>query len=80
MYKLISDPGHAWLEVSEQEVKESGIPVSSYSYYDPKRKLYYLEEDVDMPAFMEAKGLSSNKLVKFPYDTDCFVRELPHAA
>jgi major membrane immunogen (membrane-anchored lipoprotein) len=55
-YKLnfFSDPGHGWLEVPEALYKESKIVASQYSYYSPKKKMVYLEEDSDASKFMKA--------------------------
>lgn len=54
-YRLINDPGHAWLEVPLSEIKRLDIQdkISTYSY---KHKGFgYLEEDCDMGVFMNEK-------------------------
>ena len=55
MYKIYSDPGHAWLEVTKKELERLGIAdkISEYSYMDGL--LAYLEEDCDMGIFCQAK-------------------------
>ncbi len=55
-YHFFYDSGHGWLEVPNADVKESGITVTSYSYYNPKTDMMYLEEDVDLIAFLNATG------------------------
>jgi hypothetical protein len=52
MYLFHSDPGHGWLQVKRQELKDLGIlnKISHYSYqYGPN---VYLEEDCDFNCFM----------------------------
>lgn len=53
--RFISDPGHGWLVVPIDDVHESGIEVSNFSYMD--MEFYYLEEDCDATKYLEAKGL-----------------------
>ena len=60
---LFNDPGHAWLQVPRKIMRNVYVSqpfdISSYSYWDGG--FFYLEEDVDMPAFLEsakAVGLS----------------------
>ena len=55
-YRFITDPGHGWLEVPRSEVVASGANISPCSYYDPKTRMVYLEEDADAPAFLKATG------------------------
>jgi deoxyadenosine/deoxycytidine kinase len=53
MYTFHSDPGHGWLQVKRQELKDIGIldKISHYSYqYGPD---VYLEEDCDYSLFFE---------------------------
>lgn len=52
---FIADPGHAWLRVSRDDLRDLGMTVSDFStcsYRD--RHWYYLEEDCDAPKFMKA--------------------------
>jgi hypothetical protein len=50
--KFHTDSGHGWLEVPKQEVEALGVKLSRYSYQ--RGDSYYLEEDCDMTAFLEA--------------------------
>jgi hypothetical protein len=54
--RLINDPSHAWLEVRAVDVFVSGVTVSDFSYVDRARGMVYLEEDVDLPAYLKAIG------------------------
>ena len=51
---MFEDPGHAWMEVSIQELSELGIAskISGYSYVN--NGMAYLEEDSDLTIFFEA--------------------------
>jgi hypothetical protein len=53
-YTWISDSGHAWLEVSIDEINALNIGhrISDYSYINGET--VYLEEDCDAPIFIEA--------------------------
>ena len=55
-YRFLWDAGHAWLEVPRAEVAASSATISSYSYYNPKTDMVYLEEDCDMLSFLKAVG------------------------
>lgn len=48
--KLISDNGHAWLEVDLNEIPQAEQFATGYGYID--QNLIYLEEDVEMPRFL----------------------------
>ena len=52
MYTFHSDPGHGWLQVKRQELKDLGIldKISHYSYQYAGD--VYLEEDGDLNCFM----------------------------
>jgi len=54
-YQLFEDPGHAWLQVTKKELTELNIAdkITSYSYMD--KKYAYLEEDLDLTTFLDAK-------------------------
>ena len=54
-YRLFSDPGHSWLEVSFDELVSLGInkKITAWSYY--KGNNVYLEEDVDAPLYLQTK-------------------------
>ena len=62
-YHFYSDPGHGWLRVPREELRELGIEskISKYSYQ--KGSFVYLEEDCDAPEFInalsEARGVSN---------------------
>lgn len=47
-----TDPGHGWLEVPKELVKQLKVRVSQFSYQD--RNNYYLEEDCDAPRLIDA--------------------------
>jgi hypothetical protein len=53
-YRFISDPGHGWLEVPLEEIRELNIGqhISPYSYQSGD--LAYLEEDCDAGVFIHA--------------------------
>ena len=54
-YNFIADPGHGWLEVTIEEIRELGIAkdISGFSY---RTKTHvYLEEDCDASVFLKAK-------------------------
>mgnify|MGYP003627103158 CR=1 FL=1 len=53
-YKVYSDPGHAWIKVSRQEVSSLSLSPSSYSY--ERGEDVFLEEDADATAFFNAKA------------------------
>ncbi|NBR01140.1 MAG: hypothetical protein EBT97_11960, partial [Actinobacteria bacterium] len=52
--RMISDPGHGWLEVPVSELARLGIAnqISRYSYR--KGQMAYLEEDLDAGVYLEA--------------------------
>jgi len=52
---FLSDWGHGWLSVKRKEIIELGIvdEITSYSYM--KGDSVYLEEDCDMPLYMETQ-------------------------
>lgn len=52
--RMISDPGHGWLEVPVSELIRLGIAkqISRYSYR--KGMMAYLEEDMDAPTYLQA--------------------------
>lgn len=51
-----SDPGHAWLAVKTRELSELGVAdkISQFSFV--KGKTTYLEEDADMPIYVNAQN------------------------
>jgi hypothetical protein len=66
MYNFFSDPGHGWLEVERQELKDLKIEdkISSYSYQ--QGQFVYLEEDHDIGTFIRAKfGNNAHEISTF---------------
>lgn len=55
MYHFTSDPGHGWLHVKREEIIRLGIgdKISAFSYQHGG--MVYLEEDMDVTTFIEAK-------------------------
>jgi len=54
-YTFFEDPGHGWLEVDREELRELGIEedITGWSYQ--KGNKVYLEEDQDLSTFLKAK-------------------------
>lgn len=51
----ITDPGHGWLRVSRNDLRDVGMTVSEFSRFSYRDwGSYYLEEDCDMPKFIKA--------------------------
>jgi hypothetical protein len=65
-YHFYEDGGHGWLEVPRTEVEASGAAITPCSYYDSQTDMVYLEEDVDMPNFMKATGITLDNISKQP--------------
>ena len=83
-YTYHTDDSHGWLEVPYRDLLNAGLhlsQVSGYSYAqvtDQYVPTLYLEEDCDMPLFLNAlqtKG-ESFELVEQHHDGDAFIREL----
>ena len=59
-YRRIEGPGHSWLEVPVEDVRDLAGVFDEISAYSPiKRRKFYLEEDCDLYTFykaMEQKG------------------------
>lgn len=79
-FKLHTDPGHGWLEVSRALLDELGIAerISGYSFQlGPK---VYLEEDCDLALFLVTMKLEGRSCKIFEVNEprgDSFVRGLP---
>lgn len=78
---FLTDPGHGWLAVEMRELTELGIAdrISKYSYQTRDGLVAYLEEDCDMPTYMEAqiaRGVTVNFREEHT-DKDSPVRRLP---
>lgn len=52
-YTFHSDPGHSWLEVPYQDVIDTGIKFSTFSYFSHAKNCAYLEEDSDVSKFIQ---------------------------
>ena len=87
-YRLIHDPGHGWLEVTEKELLALGIAhsISRFSFTTGPRPggvsaLVYLEEDCDFAKFAVAKGwtkqLEPGQNWRNVYQEETFIRKLP---
>jgi hypothetical protein len=50
--KWISDPGHAWLEVSLERYPDAVNYSTGHGFIDEVKGLAYLEEDTEAPAFI----------------------------
>jgi len=79
-FKYIQDPGHGWLEVPRNLLAKLEVEydISQHSYIDRSRA--YLEEDCDMPTFIEAfekhKPDVEIVLVEVHVNHDSFIRNL----
>ena len=86
-FKFYADPGHAWLEVTRQELRAAGIAaeISKFSYADPVSNKVYLEEDADAGIFLRAAGMGSQaerdaagvSIISKHIDDNIFIRQLP---
>ena len=86
-FKFYADPGHAWLEVTRQELRAAGVAaeISKFSYADPVSNKVYLEEDSDMGIFLRgAKIFTAGQRGAAGIDFDnkyiednIFIRRLP---
>ena len=83
-YTYHTDAGHGWLEVPYRDLLNAGLhmsKVSCFSYAtvtDQYVPTLYLEEDCDMPLFLnalQAKG-EEFELVEQYHNGDAFIREL----
>ena len=59
-YEFITDPGHGWLKVPLNELKESGYQPSEFSYFNDTHA--YLEEDCDASLFLHKIGVRKPNL------------------
>ena len=83
-YTYHTDAGHGWLEVPYRDLLNAGLhmsQVSGFSYAqvtDQYVPTLYLEEDCDMPLFLnalQAKG-EEFELVEQHHNGDAFIRGL----
>lgn len=75
-----TDPGHGWLQVSQQDLNDVGlsyVDFSSCSYTDGK--FLFLEEDYDMTKFLIEYKVKHGKQpnINEVFADPCFVRGLP---
>lgn len=64
-YDVLEDPSHGWLKVDSREIERLGLEdkITSCSYVH--RGYFFLEEDVDLPTFCEAKLKQDGIKVEF---------------
>jgi hypothetical protein len=73
---FFEDPGHGWLRVPLELVRQLGIEITPYSYQD--RRFAYLEEDVDYGVFLDAAKRAGLKVsIETIYQEETFIRSLP---
>lgn len=68
-YTFYEDAGHGWLRVPLAELQALGIAdsITGYSYKDAQHA--YLEEDLDLSTFINAKGVQWQDLdIEKQYD------------
>lgn len=83
-YTFFSDPGHGWLKVPIEQIKQLAIEtqITSCSYVSNDDKYAYLEEDLDASTFVEAAMKVGwikdfNKSIRESYtDSNSFIRRL----
>lgn len=77
-FRYFQDPSHGWLEVSAdiylEIVNRSGWKATNCSYYSKSRSTVYLEEDLDMHAFLDRIENFDRKII---YQEKTFIRDLP---
>lgn len=74
----ITDPGHAWLEVSLEQYPDALDYGTGWGYHDTRRGLAYLEEDCEAPAFLAAHPeIDPRALPVYAFDFDAACRDLP---
>jgi len=59
MFDYYQDPGHGWLCVTLEDIRNAGLKPSAFSAYSYRRRnqretVMFLEEDCDMPKFIQA--------------------------
>lgn len=80
-FTFYSDPGHGWLAVPLELVRELRLAVSNYSYIDAV--FYYLEEDCDAARFVDSYTSRFGvrpEFVEEHTNRDSFVRSLARAS
>ena len=80
-FRLITDPGHGWLEVDWTALKRLDMGPRDFSRYSYRNgNTFYLEEDRDAGRFInayQAKYHHSPRLREVHMEV-CFIRNLPH--
>ena len=77
-YYFMSDPAHGWLQVPlslVRELESQGAEFSQFSFKDRTGEWAYLEEDSDMPKFMDLLGVRHGDLERITVER--FDRDLP---
>lgn len=59
----VNDPGHGWLAVPAEKVRDIAGKVSAYSYL--QNGWAYLEEDCDAALYIEASGIDVDAIPEF---------------
>lgn len=83
IFNFHQDPGHGWLEISEEDLADVSLKstdFSSCSYRSDLTSFLYLEEDCDLPKFLKAyknKYGSYPKLIDVCSNNESFIRNLP---
>lgn len=69
IFHFVSDPGHGWLKVPVAELERLGIAdqITRHSYI--KDQMAYLEEDIDMATFINARNAAGE-----PVEIKNFIR------
>lgn len=80
-FNFHADPGHGWLEVPIELVRELGIAdkISRFSYVSRDQKIAYLEEDCDAHRFVQAAENAGMRVTPnyMHSNRDSFIRNLP---
>ena len=77
VFKFYSDPGHGWLEVDRDDLRELSLEdsISGFSYQDDSK--VYLEEDCDASLFLREYEAKYGKMSYTPiYRENIFIRDL----
>mgnify|MGYP000916152570 CR=1 FL=1 len=61
-FHLVIDPGHSWLKVPVAELQRLGIESKISSYSFERNGMAYLEEDVDLEIFLDARNAEGEPL------------------
>ena len=79
-YRYHQDPGHGWIQVTLDELKQAGVlhSITPYSYIDLRNEIAYLEEDCDAATFVNAAGITRDQIEDVYHRGDCYIRRLPH--